>query len=324
MENNIVNDLASAAHSPRFVNMGTFMRMERITELKGLDFAIVGIPFDTASSFRTGARFGPSSIRNISTMIKPNNGVLDTNILEELEGGDYGDINIVPGYIHPSYEIIEDELTKILEEDVIPISLGGDHSITLAELRAIHKKHGPVSLVQFDSHADINEEVFGERYSHGTPFKRAIEEGLIDPHKSIQIGLRGSLYDLDEHKIGAELGLKIIPAHEMREMGFDQVIEEIIKKVDGNKVFLTFDIDFVDPAYAPGTGTPEVGGFSSYESLKIIRGIKDLNFVAFDVVEVAPPYDFGEITSLLAANIVFEFLSILAYKNKKKRIESEK
>ncbi len=318
MKNNINNDLASAAHSPRFVNMGTFMRMERITSLKGLDFAIVGIPFDTASSFRTGARFGPSGIRNISTMIKPNNGVLDTNILEELEGGDYGDINIVPGYIHPSYEIIEDELTKILNEDVIPISLGGDHSISLAELRAIHKKHGPVSLVQFDSHADINEEVFGERYSHGTPFKRAIDEGLIDPHKSIQIGLRGSLYDLDEHKIGAELGLKIIPAHEMREMGFDRVIEEIIKKVDGNKVFLTFDIDFVDPAYAPGTGTPEVGGFSSYESLKIIRGIKDLNFVGFDVVEVAPPYDFGEITSLLAANIVFEFLSILAYKNKKK------
>lgn len=319
MGKNLVNNFTNASSSPRFVNMGTFMRMERITDLEGLDYAIVGIPFDTASSFRTGARFGPSGIRNISTMIKANNGILGTNILEDLKGGDYGDINIVPGYIHPSYEIIEEELDKIIGAGAVPISLGGDHSISLAELRSIHKEHGPVSLVQFDSHADINDEVFGERYSHGTPFKRAIEEGLIDPHKSIQIGLRGSLYDLDEHKIGTELGLKIIPAHEMRNIGFDQVIEEIIKKVGDNKVFLTFDIDFVDPAYAPGTGTPEVGGFSSYESLDIIRGIKDLNFVGFDVVEVAPPYDFGEITSLLAANIVFEFLSILAYQNKKKK-----
>ncbi len=319
LENNLENNLASASSSPRFVNMGTFMRMERITNLEGLDFAIVGIPFDTASSFRTGARFGPSAIRNISTMIKPNNAIFQTNILEELKGGDYGDINIVPGYIHPSYEIIEQELDKIIGAGVIPISLGGDHSISLAELRSIHKEHGPVSLVQFDSHADINDEVFGERYSHGTPFKRAIEEGLIDPHSSIQIGLRGSLYDLDEHKIGTELGLKIIPSHEMREMGLKQVVKEIIKTVGDNKVFLTFDIDFVDPAYAPGTGTPEVGGFSSYESLDIVRGLKDLNFVGFDVVEVAPPYDFGEITSLLAANIVFEFLSILAYKNKNKK-----
>lgn len=304
------------ASSPRFVNMGTFMRMESITKLEGLDFAIVGIPFDTASSFRTGARFGPSGIRNISSMIKPNNAVFDTSIVEDLKGGDYGDINIVPGYILPSYEIIEQELSKILEEGIVPISLGGDHSITLAELRAIHKKHGKVSLVQFDSHADLNEEVFGERYSHGTPFKRAIEEGLIDPEKSIQIGLRGSLYDLDEHKVAKELGMKLIPAHEMREMGFDEVIRLINERVGDNKTFFTFDIDFVDPAYAPGTGTPEVGGFTSYESLKLIRGIKDLNFVGFDVVEVAPPYDFGEITSLLAANIVFEFLSILAFKKK--------
>nr|WP_300002129.1 agmatinase [Tissierella sp.] len=319
MKNKIEQTSANASSSPRFVNMGSFMRMERITELEGLDFAIVGIPFDTAASFRTGARFGPLGIRNISTMIKPNNAILNTNLLEELKGGDYGDINIVPGYIHPSYDIIEEELTKILKAGVIPISLGGDHSITLAELRAIHKEHGPVSLVQFDSHADLNEEVFGERYSHGTPFKRAIEEGLINPETSIQIGLRGSLYDLDEHKVAAELGLKLIPAHEMREMGFKEVIKKINERVGESKTFFTFDIDFVDPAYAPGTGTPEVGGFTSYETLDLIRGIKDLNFVGFDLVEVAPPYDFGEITSLLAANIVFEFLSILAYKKKNKK-----
>ncbi len=319
MKDNTIRQPASASSSPRFVNMGTFMRMERVTDLKGLDFAIVGIPFDTASSFRTGARFGPSGIRNISTMIKPNNVILEINILDELKGGDYGDINIVPGYILPSYEIIEEEMSKIVDEDVIPIALGGDHSITLAELRAVAKKHGPVSLVHFDSHADINEEVFGEKYNHGTPFRRAIEEGLIDPSKSIQVGMRGSLYDPDEHKMAAELGLKLIPSHKVREIGFEETIKQIIERVGDSKVFLTFDIDFVDPAYAPATGTPEVAGFTSLETLNLIRGLKDLNFVGFDVVEVAPPYDFGEITSLLAANIVFEFLSMLALQKKNKK-----
>ncbi|MCQ4922793.1 agmatinase [Tissierella sp. P1] len=319
MENINANQPASASSSPRFVNMGTFMRMPRIDKLEGLDFAIVGIPFDTASSFRTGARFGPNGIRNISVMMKPNNVIMEINILDELKGGDYGDINIVPGYILPSYEKIEEEMTKIVNADVTPIALGGDHSITLAELRAIAKKHGPVALVHFDSHADINEEVFGEKYNHGTPFRRAIEEGLIDPSHSIQIGMRGSLYDPNEHKMAAELGLKLIPAHKIREMGFEELLKQIKERVGDKKAFLTFDIDFVDPAYAPGTGTPEVAGFTSLETLNLIRGIKELNFVGFDIVEVAPPYDFGEITSYMAANIAFEFLSILALKKKNSR-----
>ncbi|WP_313757031.1 agmatinase [Tissierella sp.] len=319
MENINANQPASASSSPRFVNMGTFMRMPRIDRLEGLDFAIVGIPFDTASSFRTGARFGPNGIRNISVMMKPNNVIMEINILDELKGGDYGDINIVPGYILPSYEKIEEEMTKIVNADVTPIALGGDHSITLAELRAVAKKHGPVALVHFDSHADINEEVFGEKYNHGTPFRRAIEEGLIDPSHSIQIGMRGSLYDPNEHKMAAELGLKLIPAHKIREMGFDELLKQIKERVGDKKAFLTFDIDFVDPAYAPGTGTPEVAGFTSLETLNLIRGIKELNFVGFDIVEVAPPYDFGEITSYMAANIAFEFLSILALKKKNSR-----
>ncbi|MGJ0845884.1 agmatinase [Tissierella praeacuta] len=319
MENINANQPASASSSPRFVNMGTFMRMPRIDKLEGLDFAIVGIPFDTASSFRTGARFGPNGIRNISVMMKPNNVIMEINILDELKGGDYGDINIVPGYILPSYEKIEEEMTKIVNADVTPIALGGDHSITLAELRAVAKKHGPVALVHFDSHADINEEVFGEKYNHGTPFRRAIEEGLIDPSHSIQIGMRGSLYDPNEHKMAAELGLKLIPAHKIREMGFEELLKQIKERVGDKKAFLTFDIDFVDPAYAPGTGTPEVAGFTSLETLNLIRGIKELNFVGFDIVEVAPPYDFGEITSYMAANIAFEFLSILALNKKNSR-----
>ncbi|MBQ9707849.1 MAG: agmatinase [Firmicutes bacterium] len=305
---------ASALSSPRFCNMGTFMRMPRLDSAEGLDFAIAGAPFDTGSSFRSGSRFGPAAIRSISAMMKPNNVILQVNVLDNLKGADVGDFNVTPGYILPSYDAIEAGVADIIKYDAIPIVLGGDHAITLAELRAVAKKHGPVSLVHFDSHSDLCDEVFGQKYNHGTPFRRAIEEGLIDPSHSIQIGMRGSLYDPDEHKMAAELGMELIPAHKVREMGFDALIEEAYNRVGDKPAFLTFDIDFVDPAYAPGTGTPEVGGFTSLESLTLVRALKDLNFIGFDVVEVLPAYDSGEITSYLGANLVFEFLSILAAK----------
>lgn len=313
-----VKQPASALASPRFCNMGTFMRMSRVDSAKGLDFAIAGAPFDTASSFRSGSRFGPSGIRAISAMMKPNNVILQVNIMEDLKGGDLGDFNVTPGYIHPTYDAIEAGVAGILQENAVPIILGGDHSITLAELRAVAKEYGPVALVHFDSHSDLCDEVFGQKYNHGTPFRRAIEEGLIDPSHSIQIGMRGSLYDPNEHKMAAELGMLLIPAHKVREMGFEKLIQTALDRVGDKPCFLTFDIDFVDPAYAPGTGTPEVGGFTSYESLSLVRSLKDLNFVGFDIVEVLPAYDAGEITSYMAANIVFEYLSILALKKGKK------
>lgn len=311
-----VKQPASALSSPRFCNMGTFMRMTKVDSAKGLDFAIAGAPFDTASSFRSGSRFGPNAIRNISAMMKPNNVILQVNIMENLKGGDIGDFNVTPGYIHPTYDAIEAGVAGILEENAVPIILGGDHSITLAELRAAAKKYGPVALVHFDSHSDLCDEVFGQKYNHGTPFRRAIEEGLIDPAHSVQIGMRGSLYDPNEHKMAADLGMLLIPAHKVREMGFEALVKTAMERVGDKPVFLTFDIDFVDPAYAPGTGTPEVGGFTSYEALSLVRAIKDMNFVGFDIVEVLPAYDSGEITAYLAANIVFEYLSILAAKKK--------
>lgn len=316
MSEKTIKQPATAFASPRFCNTGNFMRMERFNNAEGLDFAVYGIPFDTACSYRSGARFGPQAIRNISVMMKTNNPIHEVNILDYLKGADLGDVNVIPGYIHPTYDAIEEFTQGIIDEGAIPVALGGDHSITLAELRAIAKKHGPVSLIHFDSHADINDEVFGEKYNHGTPFRRAIEEGLIDPHKSIQIGMRGSLYDAGEFKLAASLGLRTIPSHEVREMGIPAVIEEIKERVGDNKAFLSFDIDFFDPAYAPATGTPEVGGFTSLEGLTFIRGFEDINFVGFDIVEVAPPYDHAEITSLLAANVVFEFLSVLALQKK--------
>lgn len=316
MEERKIQQPATAFASPRFCNTGNFMRMERVNSAEGLDFAIYGIPFDTACSYRVGARFGPQAIRNISVMMKTNNPIHEVNILNYMKGAELGDVNIIPGYIHPTYAAIEAFTAKIVEAGAIPIALGGDHSVTLGELRAIAKKHGPVSLIHFDSHADINDEVFGEKYNHGTPFRRAIEEGLIDPYKSVQIGMRGSLYDAGEFKLAASLGLRTIPSHQVREMGIPAVIEEIKNRVGDNKVFLTFDIDFFDPAYAPGTGTPEVAGFTALEGLTFIRNLTDLNYVGMDIVEVAPPYDFGEVTSLLAANVVFEFLSVLALQRK--------
>ena len=308
----------SALSSPRFCNMGTFMRMQKVDSAEGLDFAIAGAPFDTASSFRSGSRFGPNAIRNISAMMKPNNVIMQVNIMDGLKGGDIGDFNVTPGYIHPTYQAIEEGVANILKENACPIVLGGDHSITLAELRAVAKKYGPVALVHFDSHSDLCDEVFGQKYNHGTPFRRALEENLIDASHSIQVGMRGSLYDPDEHKMAAELGMKLIPAHKVREMGLETLIKTILERVGDKPCFLTFDIDFVDPAYAPGTGTPEVGGFTSLEALDLVRKIKDLNFVGFDLVEVLPAYDHGEITAYLAANIVFEYLSILAVKKKAK------
>ena len=314
----MIHQPASALSSPRFCNMGTFMRLPRVQSAEGLDFAIAGAPFDTGSSFRSGSRFGPSAIRNISCMMKPNNVIQQVNIMESLTGGDLGDFPIVPGYIHPSYAAIEAGVTGILNDGAVPIVLGGDHSITLAELRAVAKKYGPVGMIHFDSHSDLCDEVFGEKYNHGTPFRRALEEGLLCPERCIQVGMRGSLYDPDEHKMAADLGMLLIPAHKIRQMGLPALIEKIKERVGSGPTFLTFDIDFIDPAYAPGTGTPEVGGFTSLEGLELVRALTSVHFVGFDVVEVLPAFDHGEITSYLAANLVFEFLSILALRKNRR------
>lgn len=309
----------SASSSPRFCNTGNFMRIDRMPSADGLDFAILGIPFDTGSSYRTGSRFGPAAIRSISAMIKPNNAILEVNILNEMRGGDLGDVNVTPGYIEPTFEAITAFMTPVLNANAVPVALGGDHSVTLAELRAIAAKHGKVSLLHFDSHLDLNTSVFGQKHNHGTPFRRALEEGLIDPATSVQLGMRGSLYDPDDFKIAADLGFKVIPAHVMRQIGFEEVSRQILERIKDTKVFLTFDIDFVDPAYAPGTGTPEVAGFTSWETLSLVRSLKSLNFVGFDVVEVMPGIDQAELTAYMAANIVFEFLSMLALQKKEGR-----
>ena len=304
--------------SPRFSGIQTFMRLPFIKKLEGVDFAIIGVPSDAGASFRTGQREGPAAIRKISALLRHHNPILNISPFEFLSGIDYGDLPVVPGYIEEGYKRIEEGLLPIVEAGIIPILLGGDHAITLPELRAITKIHGPVSLLHFDSHSDTVDEYFGKPYNHGTPFKRAVEENLLLVDNSIQVGLRGSIYSPEHLEIPKSLGFDVVTTEEIREIGLDSLTERIKNRIGKTKVFLSFDIDFVDPAYAPGTGTPEVGGFTSGETLKLIRGLKDLNYIGFDVVEVLPISDFSEITALLAANIVYEFISILAYIKKKK------
>lgn len=308
---------------PRFAEIKTFMRLPNVKTVEDIDYAIVGIPFDTASTYRTGSRFGPSAIRDISSLIKPYNVPLEINVVDWLSGVDYGDISVVPGYIGDTYKRIEEGLIPIIEAGAIPICMGGDHSITLGELRAVAKIHGPVALVHFDSHFDTLDSYFGNKYNHGTVFKRALEEGLIDIDHSIQVGMRGTFYSHDDLSDSEQLGFKVITTYEMRKIGIQETMKQIVDRVGTAKAFFTFDIDFVDPAYAPGTGTIEVGGFTSFESLEMVRSLKDINFVAYDMVEVLPCFDPSQITAFLGSNIMYEFISIIAYQ-KRKEEESKK
>ena len=298
--------------SPRFSGVRTFMRLPNVQDLENANAAIVGAPFDTGSSFRVGARFGPEGIRSASHLLRPYNPSQDISIFEHLSVIDYGDVPVVPGFIEESYEKIAEGLEEIHRAGVVPIVLGGDHSIALPELRAAAKVHGPLSLVQFDAHADTWDAYFGKKYNHGTVFRRAVEEGLLDPSRSIQVGMRGSLYEPEDLEASRELGFELITTDEVREAGIRAAITRIRERVGDAKIYLSFDVDFCDPAYAPGTGTPEVGGFTSREAQEFLRGLSGLNIVGGDVVEVYPAYDPAEITSFLGANAAFEILSLVA------------
>ncbi|MHA1350943.1 MAG: agmatinase [Promethearchaeota archaeon] len=304
--------------SPRFSGIKTFMRLPFIKKLEGVDFAIIGVPSDAGASFRTGQREGPAAIRKVSALLRHHNPILNISPYEFLSGIDYGDLPVVPGYIEEGYKRIEENLIPVLEAGIVPILLGGDHAITLPELRAITKIHGRVSLLHFDSHSDTVDEYFGKPYNHGTPFKRAVEENLLLVNNSIQVGLRGSIYSNEHLNIPRDLGFEVITTQEIREIGLKEVIDRIHYRIGETKVFVSFDIDFVDPAFAPGTGTPEVGGFTSSEAMDLVRGLKGLNFIGFDLVEVLPAFDPSEITALLASNIIYEFISLLALSKKQK------
>jgi len=289
------------------------MRAPHVTELAGVDAAVYGIPFDTATSYRTGARFGPEAIRSASALIRPYHPVHDINVVEALSIVDYGDLPVSPGDTERTYGQVEAGLAPLVDAGVFPIGLGGDHSVTLAELRVLAKRHGPLALVQLDAHADTWEAYFGQKYFHGTTFKRAAEERLIEPTFSVQAGMRGSVYAASDLGMARELGFTVLESEDLRTLGPRRYGELVRTYVREMPVFMSFDIDFLDPAFAPGTGTPEVAGFSTAEALAFLRNLKGINLVGADVVEVAPAYDGpGHPTALAAANVVFELLALRA------------
>lgn len=298
---------------PRFAGVRTFMRSPHITDLAGVDAAVFGIPFDTATSYRTGARFGPEAIRSASVLLRPYHPVLALNVVESLSVVDYGDSPVSPGDVERTYGQVEETMAPLVAEGVFPLALGGDHSITLAELRALARHHGPLCLVQLDSHADTWEEYFGQKFFHGSTFKRAVEEGLLDAGSSVQAGIRGSNYGADDIRIAEGLGFTVVPSEELRALGPEPYAALVKEKVGRRPVFLSFDIDFLDPAFAPGTGTPEVAGFSTAEALAFLRALRVINLAGADVVEVSPAYDGpGQQTALAAANVAYELLALRA------------
>jgi len=301
-----------AFETPRFSGPRTFMRLPHVRDLEGVDVAIVGIPTDGAVVYRSGARFGPEGIRSASVMLRNFNPLLGVDVVERLSLVDYGDVPTVPGSTADSLERSERALAEVVDAGVTTLCLGGDHTVLLAELRALARKHGPLALIQLDSHHDLWDEYFGQKLFHGSVVRRAVEEGLVDPSRSVQAGLRGSLGSAEEAGYPAELGIDALTYEELAALGPAGFSQRVRDRVGDAPCFLSFDIDFVDPAYAPGTGTPEVGGPSSREALTYVRSLAGLDFRAFDCVEVSPPFDPAGQTAFVAANACFEMLSLLA------------
>jgi agmatinase len=280
--------------------------------MENVDVAIVGVPFDTGVTYRIGGRFGPGAVREASVMLRPYNPPLDVSPFDVLSCVDYGDVAIVPGYIERSYAAIEDAVAAIVRAGVVPLLIGGDHSCTLPHLRAACSR-GPLAVIDFDAHTDAWDSYFGERYNHGTWMRRAIEEGLVDVAHSIEVGLRGSLYGAEDWRsLTSELGLDYLTTEQVLDQGPDAAAERIRQRVGDRPAFISFDIDVVDPAFAPGTGTPEPGGLSSHDALAIVRRLTRIDYLGFDVVEVIPAYDPAGQTAFLAANLAYEMLSLVA------------
>jgi agmatinase len=291
----------------------TFGRQAHTRDLSGVDVAVVGVPYDGATSYRSGTRFGPRAIREQSLLLWGYNNALDVAPFRALKVIDYGDVDVVPVDVLATHGAVRVEVGSIVQAGPKVITLGGDHSIALPLLRAHAKRYGPLAVIHFDAHPDTWDTEFGEqKFSHGTPFRRAIEERLIDTSAYVQIGIRGPTSGRKDYEDARALGARMITIDEAMRIGLGAILSEIKQRVGGKPTYVTLDIDSIDPAFAPGTGTPEVGGFSSYQMLQMLRGLKGLNLVGFDLVEVSPPFDHSGITAILAANFVFEFLSLLA------------
>ena len=299
---------------PRYAGPSTFARIPELRDVEYCDVAIIGVPFDAGTSYRPGARFGPQAVRQASRQLRTNyHPNYDVEPFKVQQVADAGDITCNPFNIDEAIKQIGDGATELLNKVGSIVTIGGDHTIALPLLRAVNKKCGqPVALVHFDAHLDTWDTYFGAPYTHGTPFRRAREEGLFLDDASMHVGIRGPLYSRDDLKEDEELGFKIIHCDDFQTQSIDQIVKRIRDRVGDNPLYLSIDIDVLDPAHAPGTGTPEIAGMTSREMLNVLRGLSGMNLVSADVVEVAPAYDHAELTSTAAATIVYELINIIA------------
>ncbi len=297
---------------PRYVGPDTFARLPRVDQVSQVDVAVLGMPFDSGVSYRPGARFGPAHVRASSKLLRPYNPGLGVSPFATQQVADAGDLAINPFDIEDAIRTIERAADDLRGSGAKPMSIGGDHTIALPMLRSMHRAHGPVAVLHFDAHLDTWDTYFGAPYTHGTPFRRASEEGLLDPERCLHVGIRGPLYseqDLTDDKV---LGFQILRSDDYQTDGLASVVERMRARLGDGPVYVSVDIDVLDPAHAPGTGTPEAGGLTSRELLHSLRALAGLNIVGADIVEVAPAYDHAEITGIAAAHVAYELLSVLA------------
>ncbi|HWQ24141.1 MAG TPA: agmatinase [Gaiellaceae bacterium] len=297
--------------APRYTGPRTFARCPLADGPEGVDVAVLGIPFDAGTTNRPGARFGPEAIRSASIALRPYNPAQDALVFGRLSVADLGDVGVVPGSAERTVERIAERLEPLVRAGVRTLCLGGDHTVVLGELRAHAAVRGPLGLVLLDAHADVWDRYVGEPYYHGSPFRRALEEGLLDPGRSLLAGMRGPLYGPDDAAMPAELGFEVIPGEELVALSPGEYAARVRARAGEGPLFLSFDIDVLDPAFAPGTGTPEAGGLATREALAYLRALRGLRFSGYDVVEVSPPYDGpGAPTAVAAANVAFELLTL--------------
>lgn len=301
----------SGNEMPRFAGPSTMMRLPARGDAHGLDACFVGVPLDIGTSNRPGARFGPRAIRAESVLLRPYNMATGATPFDSLAVADIGDVAINPYDLGDSVRIVEEAYDRILATRCRPLTMGGDHTIALPILRAMRRRYGPVGLVHVDAHADTNDEMFGEKIAHGTPFRRAVEEGLLDTGRVVQIGLRGTGYSAGDFDWCRKQGFRVVTAEACWNVSLSPLMDEVHRQLAGGPVYLTFDIDGLDPSVAPGTGTPEFAGLTAAQGFEVVRGCRGLDVVGADLVEVAPPYDTSGNTALLGANLLYEMLCVL-------------
>ncbi|MBB5163762.1 agmatinase [Mycobacterium sp. AZCC_0083] len=301
-----------ASKTPRFAGPASFARLPRLDQVPRADIVVAGVPFDSGVSYRPGARFGPTHVRESSRLLRPYNPAMDVSPFEVAQVADAGDIAVNPFNIHEAIETIEAAAIELTADGTRLVTIGGDHTIALPLLRAAAHRHGPVALVHFDAHLDTWDTYFGAEYTHGTPFRRAVEEGIVDTEALSHVGTRGPLYGKKDLEDDRRFGFGIVTSSDVYYQGVVEIIDKLRQRLGDRPVYVSIDIDVLDPAHAPGTGTPEAGGITSRELLEILRGFRGLNLVGADVVEVAPAYDHAEITGVAAAHVAYDLVSLLA------------